>query len=115
VVPVFLVLLIIGGLVVAGCSGARSPGLLTPAPVFPAVIRPLDGNLATVVQVHERLRFVVLDYSLSAMPPSGTSLEVYRGSRRIGRVRLSRWSGPGTAAADVVEGGPQIGDIVRPD
>jgi hypothetical protein len=111
----FLVLLRIAGLALAGCSSTHTPRLLTPAPVFPAIIRPLDGNLATVLQVHERLRFVVLDYSLSAMPPSGTSLEVYRGSRRIGRVRLSRWSGPATAAADFVEGVPQVGDIVRTD
>jgi hypothetical protein len=86
-----------------------------PAPEFPAVIRPLDGSVGTVVQVHERLRFVVLDYSFSTLPPAGSFLEVYRSTNRVGRVRLSRWNHTTTAAADFVEGTPQVGDIVRPD
>jgi hypothetical protein len=83
--------------------------------VFPAIIRPLDGSVGSVIQVQERLRFVILDYSLSALPPSGSTLVVYRGSERVGRLRLSRWSGPATAAADIVDGIPRIGDIARPE
>lgn len=98
-----------------GCSRAQVPRLLTPGPVFPAVIRPLDGSVGSVIRVHERLRFVVLDYSLSALPPTGSTLTVYRGSERVGRLRLSRWTSPGTAAADFVEGIPQVGDIARPE
>lgn len=98
-----------------GCSQTQETRLLTPGPVFPAVIRPLDGSVGSVIRVHERLRFVVLDYSLSALPPSGSTLSVYRGSERVGRLRLSRWTSPGTAAADCVEGIPQVGDIARPE
>lgn len=97
-----------------GCSGPR-PVLLTPAPDFPAVIRPLDGRAGSVILVQDRLRFVVLDYSFNDLPPTGSFLEVYRGSSRVGRVRLSRWSNATTAAADIVEGSPQVGDIARPD
>jgi len=101
--------------VVAGCSGSARSRLVTPAPEFPAVIRPLDGSVGTVVQVHDRLRFVVLDYSFSSLPQAGSFLEVYRSTNRVGRVRLSRWNNPTTAAADFVEGIPQVGDLVRPD
>ena len=107
--------LLLSSTVSCGCSRAQGPRFLTPAPVFPAVIRPLDSSVGTVIRVQERLRFVVLDYSLSALPPTGSTLAVYRGSSRVGRLRLSRWTSPGTAAADFVEGIPQVGDIARPE
>lgn len=115
-IPLGLALgLLLSSLGSCGCSRAQAPRLLTPAPVFPEVIRPLDGSVGTVIRVHERLRFVILDYSLSALPPSGSTLAVYRGSERVGRLRLSRWTSPATAAADFVEGVPRIGDIARPE
>lgn len=109
-----MIFLIVCGLGFSGCSGSRSP-ILTPVPDFPAIIRPLDGSVGTVVLVHDRLRFVVLDYSFSAIPQAGSVLELYRDSTRVGRVRLSRWNNPTTAAADVLEGSPQMGDTARPD
>lgn len=99
----------------AGCTREARDHLVTPSPVFPAVIRPLDASVGAVILVHERLRFVVLDYSLSSLPAPGASLELHRGSNRVGRVRLSRWTGPTTAAADVVEGLPRVGDTARPE
>ncbi len=68
-----------------------------------------------MVLVNERLQFVVLDYSFSTLPTTGSFLEVYRSSNRVGRIRLSRWSNPTTAAADIIEGAPLIGDTARPD
>ena len=106
---------IAAGSMLIGCSQATRARIVMPAPEFPAVIRPLDGSVGTVVQVHERLRFVVLDYSFSTLPTAGSFLEVYRSTNRVGRVRLSRWNHPTTAAADFVEGSPQVGDVVRPD
>ena len=99
----------------SGCSASSRSRVLMPSPDFPAVIRPLDASVGSVVLVNERLRFVVLDYSFSTLPPTGSFLEVYRSSNRVGRVRLSRWSNPTTAAADIVEGLPQVGDTARPD
>lgn len=99
----------------SACTRDSGVRLLTPGPEFPAVIRPLDGSVGTVVLLNERLRFVVLDYSLSSLPPTGSSLGLYRGSLRVGRARLSRWSGPTTAAADIVEGSPRLGDTARPE
>ncbi|MCX6869661.1 MAG: hypothetical protein NTY84_03400 [Verrucomicrobia bacterium] len=104
-----------GLLTLCGCSASSRAQMLMPAPDFPAVIRPLDGSVGSVVLVNERLRFVVLDYSFSTLPPTGSFLEVYRSSNRVGRVRLSRWSNPTTAAADIMEGAPLIGDTARPD
>ena len=102
-------------LALTGCSASSRSRVLMPAPDFPAVIRPLDASVGSVVLVNERLRFVVLDYSFSTLPPTGSFLEVYRSSNRVGRVRLSRWSNPTTATADIVEGIPQVGDTARPD
>lgn len=99
----------------SACTRDSGVRLLTPGPQFPAVIRPLDGSVGSVVLINERLRFVVLDYSLSSLPPTGSSLGLYRGSLRVGQVRLSRWSGPTTAAADIVEGAPRVGDVARPE
>lgn len=104
-----------GVLALSGCSTSSRSRVLMPAPDFPAVIRPLDASVGSVTLVNERLRFVVLDYSFSTLPPTGSFLEVYRSSTRVGRVRLSRWSNPTTAAADFVEGTPRVGDIARPD
>ena len=103
------------GFWMTGCTRAVREHLVTPSPVFPAVIRPLDASVGSVILVHERLRFVVLDYSLSSQPSPGTYLELQRGSNRVGRVRLSRWTGPTTAAADFVEGLPKLGDTARPE
>ena len=107
----------VGGclLTLCGCSASSRAQMLMPAPDFPAVIRPLDGSVGSVVLVNERLRFVVMDYSFSTLPPTGSLLEVYRSTNRVGRVRLSRWSNPTTAAADILEGAPQVGDTARPD
>ncbi len=106
---------VVGLLTLCGCSASSRAQMLMPAPDFPAVIHPLDGSVGSVVLVNERLRFVVLDYSFSTLPPTGSFLEVYRSTNRVGRVRLSRWSNPTTAAADILEGAPQVGDTARPD
>lgn len=106
---------VVGLLTLCGCSASSRARMLMPAPDFPAVIHPLDGSVGSVVLVNERLRFVVLDYSFSTLPPTGSFLEVYRSTNRVGRVRLSRWSNPTTAAADILEGAPQVGDTARPD
>ena len=107
--------LVVGLVALCGCSASSRAQILMPAPDFPAVIRPLDASVGSVVLVNERLRFVVLDYSFSTLPPTGSFMEVYRSSNRVGRVRLSRWSNPTTAAADIIDGAPQIGDTARPD
>ena len=104
-----------GLLALSGCTANSKARILMPAPDFPAVIHPLDGSVGSVVLVNERLQFVVMDYSFSTLPPTGSLLEVYRSTNRVGRVRLSRWSNPTTAAADIIEGAPQIGDTARPD
>ncbi len=114
-VLVFGPAVVVGLLTLCGCSASSRAQMLMPAPDFPAVIRPLDGSVGSVVLVNERLRFVVLDYSFSTLPPTGSFLEVYRSSNRVGRIRLSRWSNPTTAAADIIEGAPLIGDTARPD
>lgn len=108
-------LLALAGSFHVGCTQASRERLLTPAPVYPSVIRPLDGSLGSVILVQERLKFVVLDYTLSSPPAPGSFLELLRGTNRVGRLRLTRWTATTTAAADIVEGSPQVGDLARPE
>lgn len=110
---------LLAGLVLAGsgCRGTREAAAKagdTNAPAGPVTYRPLDGSVGRVVQVNERLRFVVLDYTLNRMPPAGTELVLYRDTNVVGSLKLSAWRNSLTAAADFVEGIPQTGDVARP-
>lgn len=110
---------LLGGLVAAG-SGCRGPKTAkdgdgdTNAVAAAVTYRPLDGSVGKVMQVNERLRFAVLDYTLNRMPPPGTVLQLYRSTNVVGSLKLSGWRSSLTAAADFVEGVPEVGDVARP-
>lgn len=99
----------------AGCSAtkggpaAEKPGAL----VSRDLVRPLDGTTAKVLSVNERLRFVVLDYSLSPMPGFGQRLEVVRDGRKVAELKVTGPVRGTTTAADIVGGGPRPGDVAR--
>ena len=110
--------LVLVGTAVGGCRGGRKSGrgaTGTDATNGAPVLRPIDASVGRVIQVNERLRFAVLDYTLSQMPPPGTRLVLYRSTNRVGIVRLSGWRNPATVAADFVEGVPLPDDLARPE
>lgn len=107
--------LVLLGVAAVGCRGGKSSGRETAGTNGAPVLRPIDASVGRVIQVNERLRFAVLDYTLSQMPPPGTRLVLYRSTNRVGIVRLSGWRNPATVAADFVEGVPLPDDLARPE
>jgi hypothetical protein len=109
--------LVLGGILAAavfacGCRSSKSKGNAA-LPEGPITYRPLDGSVGRVMSINERLRFVVLDYTLNTIPPAGTRLLLYRSTNLVGALKLTSWRSVYTAAADILEGAPQLGDEAR--
>jgi hypothetical protein len=107
--------LVLVGTAAGGCRGGRKSGRGTAGTNGTPGLRPIDASVGRVIQVNEQLRFAVLDYTLSRMPPPGTRLVLYRSTNRVGVVRLSGWRNVATVAADFVDGVPLPGDLARPE
>jgi hypothetical protein len=100
----------------SGClgSGATAPARTPAAPVG-AHLEPSSSEtgVARVASVNSELGFVVVDFSGQAMPPVGTRVNVYRGDKRVGTVRITEPVHAPLATADVVEGEARVGDEAR--
>lgn len=68
---------------------------------------------APVTRVNHEYKFVVLDFRSRVMPPVGTELNVYRGTARVGAVRLTEPVRTRFATADILSGDILIGDEAR--
>lgn len=103
-------------LLVSGCKNLPPPEpvkpVAKPAPV--RLVRPLDGQVGQVLTVNPRLRFVVLDYSLTGLPRLGEALDLWHGQSIVGRLKVSGPILNTTAVADIISGEPQVGDLARP-
>ena len=103
-------------LLASGCRNLPPPEpvkpVVKPAPV--RLVRPMDGQVGQVLTVNPRLRFVVLDYSLTGLPVLGDELDLWRGPSIVGRLKVSGPILNTTAVADIVSGEPQVGDLARP-
>lgn len=101
---------------ISGCRNLPPPEpvrpVVQPAPV--RLIRPLDGQVGQVLSINTRLRFVVLDYSLTGLPRLGDVLDLWRRQAIVGRLKVSGPILNTTAVADIVSGEPQMGDLARP-
>jgi hypothetical protein len=101
-----------------GCSSldatapARSSVQSEPNPVAPTPSQ-FGPAPAKIVSVNPELRFVVIDFSSRVMPPVGTRLQVYRGEKPIGVVRVTEPTRAQLATADIVEGDVRVGDEAR--
>jgi hypothetical protein len=100
---------------VSGCRSRDGKGAAAKVQEPPVTYRTLDASVGRVISVNERLRFVVLDYTLSQIPRPGSRLALYRSTNIIGALKLSPWMNSYTAAADFLEGTPQVGDEARPE
>jgi hypothetical protein len=113
---VLAALSVLGG---TGCSGkggakrASAPKVLA-NPVPADRIRALDSGSGKVVRVDARLRFVVLDFSLTAVPQPGLRLEVVRDGMVVGEVRVTGPASGTATVADLVAGEAGGGDLARP-
>ena len=100
---------------VTGCRNLPPPEVIPPKPVVKPVRlqEPLDASLGRVLSVQTRLRFVVLDFSLSRLPALGESLDLWRNGQIVGLLRVSGPIRNSTVVADIVQGEPKAGDQVR--
>ncbi len=106
-------LLSLAALAAAGCAKDSQPRV-SREPVKADLVRSRDAGTAKVLTVEGRLRFVVLDYSLSPLPPLGTLLDVEREGQKVGEVKITGPVSGVTIAADIVDGTLQPGDLARP-
>ncbi|MHB1307661.1 MAG: hypothetical protein ACYDC1_05220 [Limisphaerales bacterium] len=77
------------------------------------VLTPVERITGRVTAFNAQAQFAIVDFSFNALPAPGQFLEVHRGGRLVGRVRCSRWSQAGFAAADLIEGEAQPGDEIH--
>jgi hypothetical protein len=106
----------------AGCSTTKTGDTHSPPEgkqarteegAAPAEIKPLTGVSGRVVLVNEPLRYVVVDFGVSQLPPPLQRLGVFRDGKKVGEVRLSSQARGGNVAADVMAGEARVGDEVR--
>ncbi|MEK7686679.1 MAG: hypothetical protein AAB466_14785 [Verrucomicrobiota bacterium] len=87
-------------------SASRQPSPVT-------TLAPAQQLAGKVVSVNERLRYVILDFSLSRLPGIEQRFHVYREGQKVGEVKISGPSQNMNIAADIVAGEAKIGDDVR--
>lgn len=92
----------------------RPGGLPGPDPRYP-VLTPITPVQGRVVFLNEKLRFVLVDFTFHQLPQTGQRLGLYRGTTRIGEVRVSGPARGQTTVADVMSGEARVGDQVRED
>jgi hypothetical protein len=94
-----------------GCLGSGRAKLssahLEPSPTE------LGAATARIASVNPELGFVVIDFASQTVPTPGTQINVYRGDKRIGAVRVTEPAHPPLATADIVEGEVRVGDDAR--
>lgn len=73
--------------------------------------QPVSGRQGEVLVLKKT--FVILDFSESAVPSLGSDLAVYRGTEKVGAVHITKPIKPPLAAAEIIQGNLQRGDIVR--
>ncbi len=79
------------------------------------VIIPITSPTGIVATVNEPLRFVVLDYALTALPKMDQVLFIYRRGQKVAKVKVTGPFRGQTVAADIIEGIATEGDEVRAD
>ncbi|MBI5685396.1 MAG: hypothetical protein HZC54_09960 [Verrucomicrobia bacterium] len=68
---------------------------------------------AKVVMVNKEMKFVVLEFSNSAVPTAGSQLSLYRGKERVATVKATEPMKPPLVTADILDGDARKGDEVR--
>lgn len=110
-------ILVLGGvLLAAGCQNLPEIPIPPPPPPAPVVrkYQPLGDGLGRVQSVNERLKFVVLDFSLSRIPADGDHFELVRDGEVVGELKITGPVRNTSTVADIVRGNPRPDDTVRP-
>lgn len=112
IVPAFLMVRVIFVLalcvVVVGCRSTQKGEKGQSAEVTPVQV--FTGKIALV---KANLKYVVVDGELGALPQAESILNVYRGEKKVGEIKVSPQVRSNNYAADIVSGSPKVGDTVR--
>jgi hypothetical protein len=79
------------------------------------LVRAVDRVAGTVREVRPQLRFVILDYGPGKVPQLDQKLSVYRGTDKVGEIKISGPYRGTTVAADITAGEAKFGDLVKED
>ncbi|MBE7499803.1 MAG: hypothetical protein HS113_05740 [Verrucomicrobiales bacterium] len=102
------------GVAPAKPAAPRPAGPPAPEPRYP-VLTPITPVQGRVVFLNAKLRFVIVDFTFHQLPQAGQRLGLYRGTARVGEVRVSGPFRGQTTVADVMSGEARVGDQVRED
>lgn len=78
------------------------------------ILRPIFPMVGYVVSVNPELRFAVVEFLPGRVPQPGTRFRVLRNGEEVGRAIITPPRRDELVAADVLEGGIQQGDELRP-
>ena len=100
------------GAITAGCATTAPRRSADGAEADHAAPGPAQFGPAPVkiVSVNPEFQFVVIDFSSRVMPPVGTRLNVYRGDKNVGMVRITEPVRARLATADILQGEIHVGD-----
>src|ERR1041385_2359890 len=95
----------------AGKAGTHSAAQSSNA--SKAMVSPDEEWFGRVVSANPVLRFVVMDFPVSRMPPVEQRLNVYHRGQKVGEVKVTGPMRDTTIAGDIIAGEAQVGDEVR--
>jgi hypothetical protein len=98
-----------------GAKSRRTRNSRPATPPKPATVDTAESPLGRVVTANLILKFAVIDFSLRPMPAIGVEMLLYRGTQRVGQVRISGPVLDGHIVADIIAGDAATGDEVRLD
>jgi hypothetical protein len=131
-----LLILVLSGVVFVGCHHAKPPqdsatsfqpkkAKMDKAPARQTAaepvkspeplprVSPLNEFSGKVASVSAELRFVVLDFHLTQLPPVDQRLGVFRQGQKVGEVKITGPSRDQNIVADLTAGEAQTGDEVH--
>ena len=76
-------------------------------------VAPAAQTHGKVALVNAQLRYVILEFGMARVPSPGQRFGIFRGSEKVGQIRISNEVSGSNIAADIIMGALQVGDEVR--
>ncbi len=116
----FLLVFLAAATLGAGCARTKPDRSTNSTPAISGnptnlVTTAASSPSGKIARVNPTARFVVINYPLTAIPPSGQLLNVYRHGLKVGEVKVSGPQQDYNTVADLIAGEAQVNDEVRPD
>jgi len=109
-----LTLLLLAGMLAAGCVSHKAKKAGAPAPrTSQTIVAPDNSLTARVAAYNAAGRFVVLSFPVGQVPRLDQTLFLYRSGLKVAEVKVSGPQRDNNIVADLVSGDAQVGDEVR--